>query len=240
MGIGYFVTGTDTGVGKTAITAGLLGVFCNHKINAVAIKPIQSGGKKEDNYLIPSDAYFYQCTAKFPHSLEELNFYNFPAPVSPSLAAELANQSIDIPELIEFCYQAIQKHRVTLIEGAGGIATPLAGTHFLVADLAVALKLPLLIVTRPDLGTLNHTFLTVKYAQSQGLAIKGLIINGFRLDTTDVAEKTNPQYMFKMTRIPILGIVPYLEKVNVEEGQPANLVAEIEKNVNWQALLYKH
>jgi dethiobiotin synthetase len=237
VGLGYFITGTDTGIGKTVVTAGLLGVFHKHKIDAVALKPIQSGSKKEGHTLISPDAYFYQRTARLSYSLEDLNLYNFQAPVSPSLAAELAGQSVEVPRLIDFCNQACQKHQVTLIEGVGGIAAPLISTYFLVADLALALKLPLLIVTRPNLGTLNHTFLTVKYARSRGLVIKGLIINGFRQNTKDIAEKTNPQYMTEMTGVSILGIVPYLEKVNVEKGQPANLVEEIEKCINWQVLL---
>jgi len=237
VGLGFFVTGTDTGVGKTAVTAGLLGVFRKHKINAVALKPIQSGSEKEGHNLISPDAYFYQSTTKLPYLLEELNLYNFQAPVSPSIAAELTGQNIEVPRLIDFCNRAKQKHQVTLIEGVGGIAAPLISTSYLVADLALALKLPLLIVTRPNLGTLNHTFLTVKCAQSRGLIIKGLIINGFQNNPKDIAEKTNPQYMAEMTGVPILGIVPYLEKVNVEKGLPANLVEEIEKNVNWQMLL---
>jgi dethiobiotin synthetase len=110
-----------------------------------------------------------------------------------------------------------RKHEYFIVEGAGGISVPL-GENFLVGHLIKALQLPIVIVARPNLGTINHTLLTVQYATNIGLRIAGIVINGIS-DNPDLAEKTNPKIIEEFCNIPILGITPELKKVTKESIQ---------------------
>lgn len=234
---GYFVTGTDTSVGKTVITGGLTGVFRKNGVRAAALKPVQTGGIESEDGLLSEDALFYRAAAGLLYSSREMNPCCFRQPLSPNLAARLSGEAID-PEFLAETYQRLAgENEVVLVEGAGGICVPLLDYHFTMADLARLLGLPLLVVARPGLGTINHTVLTVRYAQREGIEVKGIIINGYREEQATLAEQTNPEVIEGMTGVPILGIVPYLPDVSVESGQAGSLVEVIEAKVNWRSLL---
>lgn len=234
---GFLVTGTDTGVGKTVVTAGLAGVFCRHGLDAVAIKPVHSGARLEDGELVPEDALFYRLATGLTYPLEQLNLYRFAPAVSPHLAAELSGQKVDPRRVVDFCQQALLRHQVTLIEGAGGLCVPLSGPHFTVADLARDLSLPLIVVARIGLGTINHTVLTVAYARNIGLRVAGIIFNSLRPGEAGPVERDNPGVIAEMTGVPVLGILPYLPGVSVEQGTCEGLVEAVEKHVLWGELL---
>lgn len=235
---GYFVTGTDTGVGKTVITGGLAGVFRQNGVRAAALKPVQTGGIESENGLLSEDALFYRAAAGLPYSSREMNPYCFRQPLSPNVAARLSSGEAIDPKLLAETYQRLAgENKMILVEGAGGICVPLLDYHFTMADLARFLRLPLLVVARPGLGTINHTVLTVRYAQREGIEVKGIIINGYREDQATLAERTNPEVIEGMTGVPILGIVPYLPDVSVESGRAGSLVEVIEAKVNWRSLL---
>ncbi len=234
---GYFVTGTDTSVGKTVITGGLTGVFRKNGVRAAALKPVQTGGIESEDGLLSEDALFYRAAAGLPYSSREMNPCCFRQPLAPNLAARFSGEAID-PELLAEAYQRLAgESEVVLVEGAGGICVPLLDYHFTMADLARLLGLPLLVVARPGLGTINHTVLTVRYAQREGIEVKGIIINGYRKEQATLAERTNPEVIEGMTGVPILGIVPYLPDVSVESSQAGRLVEVIEAKVNWRSLL---
>jgi len=234
---GYLVTGTDTGVGKTIITAALTGIFRQHGIDAVAIKPVQSGAIIRNGNLIPEDVVFYQQVANLPQSIDELNLYRFVPAVSPHLAAYLSGEKIEPARMVDFCLKALRSYELTLIEGAGGLCAPLSGPGYTVAHLARNLTLPLLVVSRPGLGSINHTALTVFYAQNSGFKVAGIIINGLNPEEAGPTEKDNPGVIAKMTGVPVLGIVPYLPEVSVEKGITAGLIDIVEQTVAWQNLV---
>ncbi|HHW43637.1 MAG TPA: dethiobiotin synthase [Desulfotomaculum sp.] len=237
MGKGYLVTGTDTGVGKTVITAALVGVWRRRGIDALAVKPVQSGAVMQDGQLIPEDAAFYRRAAGLSLPMDELNLYRFEPAVSPHLAAQLSGESIAPGRVVDFCRQALQKHHLTLVEGAGGLCVPLSGLEFTVAHLAGELSLPLLVVARPGLGSINHTVLTVAYARNAGLAVAGIIINGQKQEEAGPTERDNPVVIEAMTGVRVLGIVPYLPAVSVEEGRTGGLLDAVEQAVAWRELL---
>ncbi len=237
MGRGYLVTGTDTGVGKTVITAALVGVWRRHGIDAVAVKPVQSGAVEVNGELVPEDAVFYCHAAGLPYSVDELNLYRFSAAVSPHLSAELSGEKIEPSKVVQFCRKMLKRFELVLIEGAGGLCVPLSGPDFIVADLAQELFLPLLVVARPGLGSINHTVLTVAYAQSRGISVAGVIINGLREEEVGPAEKDNPRMITAMTGVPVLGIVPYLSGVSVEKRRAHGLLEAVENAVDWQYLI---
>jgi len=237
LAIGIFVTGTDTGVGKTVVTGGLAGALRKNGVKAAAFKPVQTGGIESEEGLISEDALFYQAVTGLPYSSRELNPCCFKPPLSPNVAARISGQVID-PVAIEAAYiRLAAENDFVLVEGAGGLCVPLVDYHFTMADLARLLNTPLLVVARPGLGTINHTVLTVKYAQQAGLVVKGIIINGYRKDQATLAERTNPEVIEGMTGVPILGIVPYLPEVSVESGRAGGLIEVIEENVNWRVLV---
>jgi len=236
MGRGYFVTGTDTGVGKTVVTAALAGVLRKNGIGAVAIKPVQSGGVRKDGELCSEDALFYRAAAGLPHPVQILNPCCLEPPVAPGVAAGIAGVDIDPAELAATCRRLAAAHEVALVEGAGGLAVPLTPGYFTVAQMAVLLGFPLLVVARPGLGTINHTLLTVAYARGMGLVVKGIIISGYDEETATAAERTNPRVIEAMSGVPLLGILPRLDGVSVESCLAGGLVDAAEKHLRWREL----
>jgi len=234
---GLFVTGTDTGVGKTVITGGLAGVLGKNGIKAVAYKPVQTGGIESEEGLLSGDALFYRVAAGLPYTSRELNPCCLKAPLSPNVAAWAEGKVVHPPALVEAYRRLAAENDFVLVEGAGGICVPLVDYRFTMADLARLLELPLLVVARPGLGAVNHTVLTVEYARRAGLAVKGVVISGYREDRAGMAERTNPGVIEGMTGVPVLGIVPHLPEVNVEEGRAGGLVDVIEAKVDWRRLV---
>ena len=219
-----FITGTDTGVGKTIITAGLTALLQAHGKKAIPMKPVQTGG-------IPAeDLKVYRQITGLPLKEKAINPYCLTPPASPMVAAHLTQKNID-PAKIKAAYlQLKKKYEIVLVEGAGGLAVPFSPTYTF-ADLARELKLPLLIVARSSLGTINHTVLTVNYALQHGLQVKGIIINGFQNEKATTIEKSNPRVIELLTGIPILGVLPYLK--NLEKQQLIKIFME---TIEWSKL----
>ncbi|MCV9884144.1 dethiobiotin synthase [Metabacillus halosaccharovorans] len=208
---GLFVTGTDTDVGKTIITSGIAAVLKEKQVDIGVYKPLLSGVSREHT---KSDTSLLKEGSQTPLTHKEITPFEFKEPLAPYVAGKLEGRSIYLKDVVNHWNQIKHKHHCFLVEGAGGISVPL-GPGFLVSDLITALDLPTIIVTRPNLGTINHTFLTVKYAQSLGIMVAGIIINGKNSDV-DLAEQTNPEVIEKQCKVPILGITPRLEDVNIE------------------------
>lgn len=209
---GIFVSGTDTEIGKSFVTASLAGILAKKGIDVGVFKPMMSGAKRED---ILSDAYILKQFSQDPLPLEKINPFQFDEPLAPYVASKRAGQSISLTEVLDAWYTIRDQHDFYLIEGAGGLAVPL-GEHFLVADLAKEIGYPLLIVARPNLGTINHTLLTVHYARSIGLDVLGVIINGLRTPA-GVAEQTNPSLIEQFADVPVLAVLPWIEHPTPEE-----------------------
>jgi dethiobiotin synthetase len=208
---GFFITGTDTDVGKTMITSGIAAVLKEKQVDIGVYKPLLSGISREHP---ESDTSLLKEGSQSPLTYEEITPFEFKEPLAPYVAAKLEGRSIYLKDVLTHWDRIKEKHSYFLVEGAGGIAVPL-GPDFLVSDLIIALELPTIIVTRPNLGTINHTFLTVKYAQSVGIKVAGIIING-KNNNFDLAEQTNPDVIEKQCGVPILGITPKLEDVNIK------------------------
>ncbi|HEY8347654.1 MAG TPA: dethiobiotin synthase [Symbiobacteriaceae bacterium] len=230
---GIFVTGTDTGVGKTVVTAGLAATFRRHGVDVGVMKPVETGwdgeARPED---WPPDAAFLAAAAGCddPRELVVPAFY--PEPLAPAVAARRAGRPVPWEALVSAYRRLAERHRLVLVEGAGGIAVPI-NEEKTMADLAAALGLPVLVVARPNLGTINHTVLTVAYARQQGLRVLGVVINGWDPDSAGVAEETSPAEIERMTGVPVLGRVPRLPAVN----DPAQAEAAVAAGVRWQEIL---
>jgi dethiobiotin synthetase len=194
---GLFVTGTDTGVGKTFVTAALLTELRRRGLKAAAFKPIACGeGGRED-------ARIYGRIMNDEVSLDVINPVYLRHPLAPSVAARLERRAIDLAKVFAKYKLLAGRYSPVLVEGAGGFLVPIRRGYF-VADLARDLKLPLLIVARAGLGTINHTLLTVRQARAMGLAIAGIVLNN-PSGSRGLAEKTNAQEIPRLTGVPVLG-----------------------------------
>lgn len=170
-----FITGTDTGVGKTFVTAALLSALRNSGVDAVAMKPVQTGSARGRS----PDLDFCAKVAgwRIPRGeLSDLCPYRFPMPASPHLAARSAGSRI-VPGKILAAFRRLEKrHESVLVEGAGGLLVPLSASYDQ-RDLIRALRLPVMVVARAGLGTLNHTLLTVEALRPAGIAIAAVVLS---------------------------------------------------------------
>jgi dethiobiotin synthetase len=204
---GIFVTGTDTGVGKTVVAAGLAHALRFRGLVPGVFKPVQSGNLTSDR---DGDAATLARLAGVDVSPAEVNVYAFPAPLAPLAAARLAGARVDLERLVERARSLESGCDVLVAEGAGGLLVPLADTAT-VADLAVALGYPLVVVARAGLGTVNHTALTVEAARARGLAVAGVVLNADRRDLDDPSLPGNAALIEQLARVAIVGRTPWVE-----------------------------
>ena len=212
-----FITGTDTGVGKTVVTAALASLLWEKGFLTGAIKPFQTGTELDGL----SDAEFIYGFLGRDCVLSEVSPCRLRAPLSPYRAATIEGVDIPLEDIIEHTRDYISRNDVTLIEGAGGLCVPITKSYMM-ADLAVDLDAPMVIVARPGLGTLNHTALSLEYARQRGARVLGIVINGFP-EPADVASATNPAVFRDVFSVNILGVLPRLPGLDVEGGSFSGL-----------------
>ncbi|MDH4619518.1 dethiobiotin synthase [Brevibacillus sp. AY1] len=170
---GFFVTGTDTGVGKTIVTAAIAAALRADGLNVGVWKPVQSGAPLGSGV---TDAERLLRASGIDDRPEAVAPFTFAAPLTPLLAARSEGVELTFAALREAGEPLVRRYDALLIEGAGGVAVPLTEDAF-VADWATRLALPVLIVARSGLGTVNHTLLTAAYLRQLGLAIAGVVLN---------------------------------------------------------------
>jgi dethiobiotin synthetase len=199
-----FITGTDTGVGKTMVTAALACYFRRRGLKVGVMKPCETG--VIDLQQPGDDARLLRWAAGSDDADDLVAPYRFPEPLAPALAAERAGTVIDPTRIAAACAKLRRGKDLLLVEGAGGLMVPLRG-GFLVADLARQLALPLLVVARPALGTLNHTLLTVFAARAMELPLAGFMVNRMP-GQPDVAEREAPHLLASLASADLLGVLP--------------------------------
>jgi len=200
-----FVTGTDTGVGKTVVTAALALLLRERGVNVGVMKPVTSGCVERGDTLVSEDAELLAWAAGVPLDTDCAP-YCLRTPIAPSVAAAREKVRIDFSRIGEAFEGLKARHDFVLVEGAGGLMVPLSG-GLMVADLVLGLKLPLLVVARPNLGTINHTVLTCYTAKHLGIEVRGTIINSYP-DQPDAAEEYAPHLIDSLAGVPLLGVFP--------------------------------
>jgi dethiobiotin synthetase len=214
---GIFVTGTDTGVGKTVVTAAIAWNLTQAGKRVALMKPIQTGTIVSG----PTDIEFVQKVLGADYSLDVSCPYMFSDPVAPLVASMLVGERIDIKKIKDSYSRLSSDNDFVIVEGAGGLLVPILEDYFM-SDLALDLDLPVLIVTRPNLGTLNHTFLTLESAKKRGLDVAGIVISNFPWDP-GLPEQTNPELILSMTGDNILGVIPNDNSISVVNGDIGNI-----------------
>ncbi len=215
-----FVTGTDTGVGKTIVAATLARLLRMKGISVGVMKPVTSGCHEESGLLVSGDARLL-CQAAGTKLCDDVAPYRLREAIAPADAARIDGVRIDFSHIKSAFERLAAAYHYVIVEGAGGLMVPLCG-GLLVADLALELELPLLVVARPGLGTINHTVLTCYAARQLGLQVAGVIINGMP-ESPGVAEQMAPHQIGSLSGASVLGIWP--ERNEVDEMEVVDQLA---------------
>jgi len=205
---GVFVVGTDTGVGKTLIASALVLALKEKGVDVGVMKPLESGAVRFEGALIPRDAYQLKEVAGVDDPLERVNPYCFEAPVAPAEAARRERGEIDLKRIEEAFWAMASRHEVMIVEGVGGLLVPVA-RGVLLPQLIGTMGLPILLVGRAGLGTINHTLLSLYYCKKEGLKVMGYLLNKTSPEV-DPSEEDNPRWISSFTDVPYLGTFPYM------------------------------
>jgi dethiobiotin synthetase len=199
---GLFVTGTDTGAGKTVVAAAIVAGLRAGGRHVRALKPVLTGLDEPASGGWPHDHEVLAAAAGSAPAEVALRVYG--PPVSPHLAAELSGTPLDLPELVEAIRAAPRDGEVLVVEGVGGLLVPLAD-GWDVRRLAAALALPLVIAARPGLGTINHTLLTVEAARAAGLVIAGVVLTPWPAAPCEI-ERSNAATIASLGGVEVVGL----------------------------------
>lgn len=203
-----FITGTDTGVGKTFVAEGLIRAMRKQGMSVCPMKPVETGCAVRKGNLIPADALRLVKASGVQEPLDLINPYRFTHPLAPAVAAVIAGARIRTGKILSSYERLTRRYDRVLIEGAGGIMVPLRG-KYLFLDLVLDLNVPVLIVARPGLGTINHTLLTIEALRHRGAAVIGIIVNAAVPAVKDSSLKTNPAVIRKLGGVPVLDSIPH-------------------------------
>ncbi|MEO6022265.1 MAG: dethiobiotin synthase [Burkholderiales bacterium] len=202
----YFITGTDTGVGKTFVTCALLHTLNQQGISAVGMKPVAAGGDMSPEGLLNDDVEALRGASGVALSSEDLCCYLLPEPVAPHIAALHEDVEIDLDVIRQRFDQVADVAEVVLVEGVGGFLVPL-GDSITSADLAVDLDLPVILVVGLRLGCLNHALLTQEAIVARRLTIAGWVAN--QIDPHMAELDANIDALEERLRAPLLGVIEW-------------------------------
>lgn len=230
---GFFITGTDTGVGKTVVTACLLALFKKRGLDVGVMKPIETGVDAKCSSSANSDAKFLMETAAIEDDLAEVCPVRLKPAASPYQAAQMENTSIEIDNILSAFKTLSDRHSSLLVEGVGGLMVPIRRDYFVV-DLIRDMALPVILVCRYRLGTLNHSLLALEHLKRQGLEVRGIIFN--QTGDLDSVEREQPALLSELSETPLLGGVPFIENLSTESFTP-ELLQVLEQSIDCTGLL---
>lgn len=198
---GLVMTGTDTGVGKTLVSAALCAAWDRAGHDVVYVKPAQSGAADGDD-----DAADVAALTRLPTLVGPI----IGPSLAPAVAARRAGQDLTLLDLLEPIEQGLDRHERVVVEGAGGLLVELGTDGATILDLAIEVGLPILVVARPGLGTLNHTALTVAHIRDRGFPCVGVVVADADGEPANLATQTNLDELRRLTDDHVVGIVPHL------------------------------
>jgi dethiobiotin synthetase len=235
MGKGVFITATDTGIGKTIVSAGFALALKERGMRVGVMKPVATGCVAYGKRLISSDAVYLFEAAQNEYA-PLTNPIRLRNPVAPSIASVYEQREIDLDD-IRSAFQNLQKHYdFIIVEGIGGLLVPIKD-KFLVANMIREMELPIVIVSHSSLGAINHTLLTIDSALIRGFIIKGIIFNRTPLVNYSLAEMTNPRVIHELSGVPVLGSLPDIQDVSIDKCRFGNLKDIFMERVNVDSIL---
>ena len=230
---GIFIVGTDTEIGKTVVAAGLAGTLKLEGVNVGVMKPVGTGGVRWHGVLVSPDALFLSAAAGLPVEPALVSPYCYELPAAPLVAAR-GHQPVDL-QVIKKRYDTLcERHEFVVVEGVGGLMVPLS-EDLMVPDLVRVLGLPVLVVARAGLGTINHSLLTIRCARARGLDVIGFVMN--RPGRTGLVERTNPAIVSEYGDVPCFGVVEDGAGIDVDECRLGNTLEIVRRAVDWRKIL---
>lgn len=228
---GVFVTGTQDGVGKTAVACGMLGALRERGLRVAPFKPVEPGWSGPEGSW-PPDVTALRAASGMQLRLEEIAPYVLKEPMVPVLAADRAGRTIDV-KFLDRAYESLaQRSDLVVLDACGGLATPLRrDPWFTMADLAFNWGMPVLIVCPAGPAGVNQAVLTAEYARRKGLTILGLLVNGMP-DEASHPDRANPEVIAAMCGIPLLGALPRRPDVDVAAGRWQPMVGLVGKGMD--------
>jgi len=207
---GVFITGTDTGVGKTVVAAAALRYLGGH-VRAAPMKPVQTGAVRAAGRLRAPDLDVCLEAAGLAPGEEELrlmNPYAYEPACSPHLAGRLSGRHPQISHIVECARSLLSDYEALVVEGAGGVLVPLDESHTML-DLMKAMGMPVVLVARAGLGTINHCLLSLEALRCAGLEALGVLFNRTAHGAEDFISRDNPAAVERFGRVPVLGDIAY-------------------------------
>ncbi|MGH9876508.1 MAG: dethiobiotin synthase [Nitrososphaerales archaeon] len=225
---GVFVTGTDTGVGKTVVAAGIAGAMRKDGIDVGVMKPIATGIPQENGFRSADAELLVKVSgSKDPES--EINPIFLSLEASPFAASRALNIDIKLDDVFSAFKRLTDKHDFVVVEGIGGVMVPVKQNYFVI-DMIKEMNLPVLVVSRAALGTLNHTVLTIRACKEYDLNIAGIVLNGVRND--NFAEKTAGEIIQDLTEIFVIGSIPFVDGLDASK-----VIDLVSKHVKYDLLI---
>ncbi len=211
MNNSFFITGTDTHIGKTEITCALIRLFMKKGYIAIGMKPVAAGTELIDNQLINSDVYKFLSINSVSQPVEIINPYSFDQAIAPHIASNLTSNEILFSKIKESFLLLQTKCDYLFVEGAGGYKVPLT-TNKSTPDLINYLNIPIILVVGIRLGCINHTLLTVEAIKNNNHILSGWVANCIDLNMSEVDE--NIKYLVDNIEAPFMGKIPFQEEIN--------------------------
>jgi dethiobiotin synthetase len=240
---GLFVTGTDTGVGKTLIAGAIAKILTDKGLKVGVFKPIATGCKRTWDGLISDDTEFLSYCANSDLSLSTITPIGYRTPAAPIVSAARESLPIDFDKIAAAYKDICQNSDIVIVEGIGGVRVPLT-EEFDLLDLAVEFALPAVIVARPNLGTINHTLMTIdciraacgEQSRTAKLKIAGVVINGYNAAESTTAEDTAPEVITQCSGADILAVVPFDETVDIQKPNLGEFIVGSLMDCDWAKL----
>lgn len=206
---GLFITGTDTGVGKTFVAAGIARRLVRRNVNVGLYKPAVSGADvNAAGQFVWQDVEQLWSALDGAFPKERICPQCFQAPLAPPVAAAAENRAVDAALLRTAVEWWRDRSELLIVEGAGGLLAPISDSDT-VADVAADLGFPLIVVARLGLGTINHTLMTLEVARQRGLRVAGIVLNEPNMNLDDISRSTNAAELSRWTEKPILAVLPH-------------------------------
>jgi dethiobiotin synthetase len=234
---GVFVTGTDTGVGKTMVTAALCHCLRRRGVSVGVMKPIETGLRSPTS--AQSDAVRLKRAAGSVAELSLIRPYSFRDPVAPLTAARSERKTIDLDWILTLAARLQRQHAFLLIEGVGGLYVPLTPADD-VMDLIVRLKLPVIVIGRVQLGGINHARLTLEAFERRNIAVTALVLNRTAPavgKTAQQQERATTLLLREFAHVPVLGPLPYAKHTTRDWHQAAIALSKTAAITKLAALL---
>lgn len=229
---GIFVTGIDTGVGKTVIAGAIAAAIKAHGLDVGVMKPVATGAKEIEGRLVSEDVVYLKKIIGSTDDDDLVNPIRLKPALAPNMAASRAGITIDTGKVWKAYKEITDKHDFVVVEGIGGLMVPI-DDNLLVADMALKMGLALVIVSKHYPGAINHTLLTLEYARSRNLRIKGIIFNMLKNGEDFVGE------IGRFSSVRVLGAIPFEENVCVEECVYGDIVEHFRREINISNIMRK-